>query len=88
MNGIPWQPYTYRGTGQDTLTAWMDNLPERTLRHPGGFRIPKPCGTTAAYQRHRRKGERPCDACLEAMRLEYQHSQRRETRNARRREAA
>lgn len=26
----------------------------------------KPCGTNAAYQRHRRKGEYPCGPCLEA----------------------
>src|SRR5690349_14094734 len=26
----------------------------------------KPCGTNAAYQRHRRKGEYPCTPCLEA----------------------
>lgn len=26
----------------------------------------KPCGTNAAYQRHRRKGEYPCAPCLEA----------------------
>lgn len=26
----------------------------------------KPCGTDAAYQRHRRNGEYPCTACLEA----------------------
>jgi len=25
-----------------------------------------PCGTNAAYHRHRRKGEYPCTACLEA----------------------
>jgi hypothetical protein len=25
-----------------------------------------PCGTNAAYQRHRRKGEYPCPKCLEA----------------------
>ena len=28
-----------------------------------------PCGTTAALRRHRRRGERPCEACLEAGRL-------------------
>ena len=28
----------------------------------------KPCGTRAAYQRHRRAGEEPCDPCREAMR--------------------
>ncbi len=26
----------------------------------------KPCGTTAAYRRHLRKGEHPCAACLAA----------------------
>lgn len=26
----------------------------------------KPCGTDAAYRRHRRKGEDPCDACRAA----------------------
>lgn len=26
----------------------------------------QPCGTNAAYARHRKKGERPCDECLEA----------------------
>lgn len=29
-------------------------------------RVLKPCGTNAAYQRHRRKGEYPCPPCLEA----------------------
>ena len=28
--------------------------------------ISKPCGTTAAYKRHRRHGETPCDACKAA----------------------
>ncbi len=28
----------------------------------------KPCGTWAAYQRHIRNGEEPCDACERAMR--------------------
>lgn len=27
---------------------------------------PKPCGTNAAYQRHRTNNEYPCSACLEA----------------------
>lgn len=26
----------------------------------------KPCGTNAAYQRHRKKGEYPCGPCLQA----------------------
>lgn len=26
----------------------------------------KPCGTTAAYRRHLRRSETPCDACREA----------------------
>jgi hypothetical protein len=28
----------------------------------------KPCGTIAAYQRHRRHGEDPCEPCREANR--------------------
>lgn len=26
----------------------------------------KPCGTEAAFARHRRKGETPCDPCVDA----------------------
>ena len=29
----------------------------------------KPCGTVAAYERHRRHGEEVCDACREARRV-------------------
>ena len=29
----------------------------------------KPCGTPAAFRRHKRHGEEPCDACWEAERL-------------------
>lgn len=28
----------------------------------------KPCGTQAAYQRHRKRGETPCQPCVEANR--------------------
>jgi hypothetical protein len=28
----------------------------------------KPCGTKAAARRHQRRGERPCEPCLEAQR--------------------
>ena len=30
----------------------------------------KPCGTVAAYRRHLRRREVPCDACLAACRLD------------------
>ena len=30
---------------------------------------PKPCGTVAAYSRHKRRGEQPCDKCSAAKRL-------------------
>ena len=36
---------------------------------------PDECGTYAAYQRHRRRRERACDACREASRV--YHSNRR-----------
>ena len=40
----------------------------RDRRRGGPPRQPKPCGTRAAAARHRRNGEEPCDACLEAER--------------------
>jgi hypothetical protein len=30
-----------------------------------------PCGTVAAYMRHWRRGEKPCEACLQAKRDRY-----------------
>ena len=30
--------------------------------------VSNPCGTYAAYERHRRAGETPCDACYEGLR--------------------
>lgn len=32
----------------------------------GGFPASRPCGTRAAYRRHKRHGEEACPACLEA----------------------
>lgn len=37
----------------------------------------QPCGTEAAYQRHRRRGEQPCEPCAEARRAkkrEWEHT--------------
>ncbi len=31
----------------------------------------KPCGTMAAYKRHRKADEAPCPACAEACRVDY-----------------
>lgn len=67
-NGLPpLKPYVYRGTGQDELTAWMDEL-EDEAPAPRGRVASSPCGTSAAYRRHRRRGERACAACLAAER--------------------
>lgn len=67
-NGLPWKPYTYRGNGTDTLTAWMDGEPDSPLppdvRRPGQWRKVLPCGTAAAVRRHTRHRE-PLDfECL------------------------
>ena len=42
-------------------------------REPGkpGRPVSAPCGTQAAYKRHKRRGETACDACRTAY-LEYQ----------------
>lgn len=46
-----------------------------------GPRPLKPCGTRAAYQRHRRNGEKPCDACRQA----ESRAERERTRRLRKR---
>jgi hypothetical protein len=63
-NGLLIKPYVYRGTGVDTLTAFMDDEPGET-RRPGRPRE-YPCGTPAAYRRHLRYGEKPCGECRRA----------------------
>jgi hypothetical protein len=32
----------------------------------------KPCGTMAAYTRHRRHGEKPCESCRQAAARDWQ----------------
>ena len=31
----------------------------------------QPCGTWAAWKRHNKRGEPPCEACAEAARVDY-----------------
>ncbi|GAB3117979.1 hypothetical protein GCM10027160_29370 [Streptomyces calidiresistens] len=60
----------------------LDELMERLGMVVGtGARPLAPCGTTAAYSRHRRRGEEPCQPCRDA----YNASQRARYRRARRR---
>jgi hypothetical protein len=40
----------------------------------------QPCGTPAAYQRHTDRGEKPCDPCVEAMRLVWAERKREKRR--------
>lgn len=47
-------------------------------------RTPQPCGTAAAWARHRYYGETPCDPCVEA----YRAAARKRNRAARARRAA
>lgn len=44
----------------------------RFVAASGWERPRQPCGTLAAYERHRRAGERSCDLCREAKRLDAQ----------------
>lgn len=48
-------------------------LAEQAGRAPGvpGRPVTAPCGTVAAYKRHQRHGEPPCEACRAAW-SEYQ----------------
>lgn len=48
---------------------------ERGLRRPMISQIDvQPCGTEAAYQRHRRSGEPACESCIRAHRLRVAES--------------
>jgi len=38
----------------------------RDRQRGGPPRAPQPCGTRAAYERHRRRGEQPCPPCRDA----------------------
>lgn len=54
-------------------------LPERKAPAAKAEPSKAPCGTPAAYMRHRRRGEKACDACREAQRLKTAR-RRREVR--------
>lgn len=48
--------------------------PQRSNRHTANL---QPCGTMAAYQRHKRDGEEPCQPCREAKRIASKEYQRK-----------
>jgi hypothetical protein len=45
----------------------------------GPPRQPQPCGTYAAFQRHKRHGEEPCVACREAYNAHQRDMYRKRT---------
>jgi hypothetical protein len=49
----------------DQQRRWRASKGARTGQP--GRRPVQPCGTVAAYRRHRRRGEQPCEACEAAM---------------------
>lgn len=49
--------------GPGGVVRWVDTPPATPA--PKGRHL-KPCGTTAAYARHLRKGEPTCEPCMEA----------------------
>jgi hypothetical protein len=57
-----------RGIWGGTSERQRKEVRTQRFRAAGGRRTPAPCGTDAAYHRHRRAGEEPCEACLEAQR--------------------
>lgn len=67
--------------GGDRPAAVPTPTPERAAPTPAP-KGAQPCGTPAMYQRHRRRGEEACDACLEAQRRKsaQAHQRRRERR--------
>lgn len=70
-NGLTWKPYVYRGRGYDVLTPHLGDPfedPYEDEAPRAGRRAAAPCGTTAAYARHVRHGEKPCEPCADAER--------------------
>lgn len=50
----------------EPLPAWTTAPRRSTLPHTGrGPAATQPCGTPAAYRRHKRRGEQPCPECRE-----------------------
>lgn len=64
---LPWKPYVYRGTGEDELTAFMDEPGSRFEDLPRAGRDLKPHGTGAAIRRHQRHGTALCESCRQYM---------------------
>jgi hypothetical protein len=59
--------------------AWRARKAAEAGREPGKVGRPatQPCGTTAAYRRHLRNGEVPCDACRAANTAKHAELRRR-----------
>ena len=55
------------------LDAWAAYEAANTVARDAYYADqPQPCGTPAAYQRHARAGEQPCDPCADANRVASQ----------------
>lgn len=72
--------YVYNGTGADELTPELDEVPDdpRAAVDRKGRDL-APHGTAAAYRRHYKHGEKPCEPCRVAGNID------RAERNERRR---
>ncbi len=71
---------------QEMFGLWGANpagVKRRNGYIPRGQRPMAPCGTDAAYKRHLRHGEVPCDSCREAHNVSVAHSDRRLRRTRR-----
>ena len=62
-----WRPAGHEGNRHRSRTAWERELAAkqayRREQRAQRQRDPRPCGTEAAYKRHIRGGEVPCEAC-------------------------
>ena len=55
-------------SGAEYQRRWRAEKAQEAGREPGraGRPVTAPCGTQAAYKRHQRNGEEPCDPCRAA----------------------
>lgn len=66
MNGLPVAFYTYKGTQTGHNDPWQKPPPPKQPRPTPTPKPQQPCGTHAAYKRHRSHGEPIDEQCRKA----------------------
>jgi hypothetical protein len=58
-----WRPWGHAAGKHMSRDAWLRKLEQNRGYRSRSARVLKPCGTEAAYRRHLRRREVPCEPC-------------------------